>query len=1121
MKLRSKVFTAFLGMVLITAAVLIAFYFFYGAESLRRLALEQIDQRFGQKIRIGEVSGALFPHLRIELGDVTLGIEEEGSSFFHASRVIVDFGLLSAFLHQLVPQKIQLEQPKLTLVRNRQGDWSFPTSRTQLDTKPTGLSSLFIIPTIHINHGVLILVDDSHPQDLNTFRMHNIRVNATKLVGTNARNFVLSGNMPNRDQKTTFSVDGTIQQGPFPSQVAQIQSKTRAPIQVSGLINITSFDLARVSQFFEIDSSALTMHGLTDIQGEFRLGPGNQGYEFDLNNFEMQSQVVAATGNVNVSGLTTTEPPRISLAVATQPVELSSLKYLLPPHILPTALQNAIARGKIGGTIQVISATITGSLRSDVRFSTVGKFRLERGRLNLGDTWGVAQNVNGLIFLKPDQIRFSDFQGLYNSIQVAPASGLIEFREAGPWLATELNGNVSVKTLFRILRKVFAHSKAAHFYRGLQGLNGGGALSIRFAGPLQQLDEFKFQDAVYQPRGTTIKFPGVATHLMDLTGTVRFSMMDVSFEPLGGMMGKSPFNLRGKLRFEETNRFEDLEIRGKFQTQDLIAQFPGYSNLARYLSGILDSRLALSGLLDKPKISGIINLENAEISAAQFFHKVSGVPGTLSFDVRFQDGKQFVFDRMDFDVLPLHLSGRGSIWTDPSLRFLAYFGLDPLVLHRLPKGVVLGRGVIPHGTLSVSFDLNGAGTDWTRWNKSGWVALTDGRLDNVGLDFPVTNIFLRMKLANHVAEVKDFEFHVQESVARFAGSIRDWETRPIVNFDMHAPQFDLELLIPKVGRSPLRIFLEHVADATEVESTLVFDRAWYKHLQFQTLTGKLVIRDNNVGINDVDGKIDEGKLNANVLVHLPINEPAVVKASTHIEGIPLSDLEKTFLDEESQKKRFITGKLSVNGHVEGHGRDPEGVIPTLNGKLDMKIVEGNVQRGTIVPKILTIMNFPVVVEGKADFNKDGYAFDFQTATIDIQDGVMKSQDIILEGPVLRMTAAGEYDMGNDQLNLITAVSPFGSYSDLLKKIPVFGLLLDGDNDAILTALFEVKGPMDEPEVTYLPLDSFQAGLTGLAMTAFNVLKNTLTLPAKILTPEEVGKESVKESDEKPDDKSQQ
>src|SRR4029079_3469816 len=80
------------------------------------------------------------------------------------------------------------------------------------------------------------------------------------------------------------------------------------------------------------------------------------------------------------------------------------------------------------------------------------------------------------------------------------------------------------------------------------------------------------------------------------------------------------------------------------------------------------------------------------------------------------------------------------------------------------------------------------------------------------------------------------------------------------------------------------------------------------------------------------------------------------------------------------------------------------------------------------------------------------------------------------------------------LDLALAVRPLAAYSDLIGKIPLFGTLLSGDRPGLSTALFEAKGPLRDPEVSYLPLESFGKGLTGYPRLAIDVLANTIHLP---------------------------
>jgi hypothetical protein len=80
------------------------------------------------------------------------------------------------------------------------------------------------------------------------------------------------------------------------------------------------------------------------------------------------------------------------------------------------------------------------------------------------------------------------------------------------------------------------------------------------------------------------------------------------------------------------------------------------------------------------------------------------------------------------------------------------------------------------------------------------------------------------------------------------------------------------------------------------------------------------------------------------------------------------------------------------------------------------------------------------------------------------------------------------------------VSPFGSYSELLQSIPLFGKLFAGEREGFTTAFFEIKGPLEDPVVRVLPLKSVASGVTGWTRLAFDLMKNAIMLPKELLMP---------------------
>ena len=62
---------------------------------------------------------------------------------------------------------------------------------------------------------------------------------------------------------------------------------------------------------------------------------------------------------------------------------------------------------------------------------------------------------------------------------------------------------------------------------------------------------------------------------------------------------------------------------------------------------------------------------------------------------------------------------------------------------------------------------------------------------------------------------------------------------------------------------------------------------------------------------------------------------------------------------------------------------------------------------------------------------------------------------------------------------------------MVSKIPLAGYILTGKNKSLLTFYFTVKGPLKDPEVQIIPIQS-------LATTVFGIIKRIFLTPVRLL-----------------------
>jgi len=1060
---------------------------------------DQFAQAFGPSVQIGEIHASFFPP-QLELIDVFLKDNSSPDPFFHASRLRIDLTIFSFLQEHMESEGLLIEEPSIHILRNKDGSWNFPQAWTSRE-KGVSVIGAWLSPfKLTVVDGEIMVIDVFEREYPKSLAMKGIQLHMSNPQATSPMDFSLSARFVDHESESPIAVYGSIDQF---SQLLNWFKNPMAPLPglaLQGRGQLSRSEIVEFAKFLEWEALLFEIQGDLELQGKVRLGPGKNGYQVVLSEVAIETEALSVKGDANFSGLFEAEPPTIFINWSSTPINLATILEVVPVHSLPTELVDAIGNNIVGGKIEVLSATLSGSLREELGLSLVGDIRVADGRFDLGEEWGVATQIEGLVKVEPDQIRLLDLQGNYDSIPVTSGTGVIEFRNSGPWLVTELQGDVPVVKLLDILKKVFdwgpPHSMAA-----LRGLEGSGPMRIHFAGPLQDPKKIRFQDAFYVPQAVSLMMPGLKKPLTGVTGNLSFSTTQVTFEQIRALWRNSEIGVHGAIRFADGKYFDDIQIQGRLQGEDAL-NWLGTGNPGKewILAGPLQFEGMLSGSLHTPRVALTLNGNRVKIAVPHVLEKPVGIDGTLNLEFQVTGGNRVSFDRLGFSLPNLQASGKGVFPLLPSGPLSASFVLEPVTISKLPPGVSILGNAVSAGTLEISLHVDGQGKDWRRWKKNGWVALTNGRLEIAGIQAPLTQTLVRLKLQNHEMAIKRFEWQMGDSQARIEGVIHAWETQPVVKFSAFGEQFDLDLLIPKGSRSPVRTFLEQVAASMRVSGNLAFDGAFYKDLQFPKLTGQLQIHKEVLAIEELVGKLEKGDLKGRFLVHLPLGHPASMKTWISLAEVPLDVLERSFLKGDVLNERMLTGTLSLEGMIEGNGKTNDGILASLHGNLNCLIRDGRIQRGTIVPKILSLLNLPTLLQGRVDLEKDGYPFDTQSATIVVTKGVFTSQNIVMNGPILKMTAAGTYDAVKDELNLVAAASPFGPYFDLLKKVSLFRLLLEGDETGIEMALFEVKGPLQDPQVQALPIESFASGLTGFAKLAFRVLKNTVMLPTNILFP---------------------
>ena len=1076
---------------------LIVLPLFLNPDYLKTLALQQIQQTFGSHVTVGHTSFALFPSPHFLVSDIVVQEQPESHAVFRAKSMSLDLGIGQLLMKKIVVREFLVESPEIELRREAGGDWRF-LSYASNDSSIASATKFLVLGKIMVTDGKIIVIDESPREIVRGFVIEDVAfVSDTTHDGPSmASSFELSGKIRQTQELAPFKIQGELEARWAPPALS-IASEPGGfeQIRFNGKVKADHLEIHQLGEYLPNGQSLMGMPGTLSVKSQVTWVQNAKTSRLSLSHINLSSAIIDLDGSANTEMLEDGHQ-MMGFSMRSSNVDLAMIRQYLPKTWIPDDLLPIWEKGEWGGGLNIAEARVTGSTREDVQTSVTGTFRLTDGYVRIPD-WPTTDHIQGTVVVEPDRMQLSGVQGIYDGIPVEVTEGVFLLKESGPWGDVGLQGPVPAEKVRQVVTQLGAPSDFG-LLNAWKVSDGGGLLRLRFAGSLLESPGLKFQYGEFKPEGLVIQIPGLPQPFTQGHGTITFSRESTVLEGLQGNVGAYPLALNGTIAYKGTPRFEPLTIQGGFAGEDLIpVSRKGAASPGMRLTGPLQASVTLTGPIRHPKLKGWIDGREAFMDVPSLLQKQAGQEGRLEFDGQFHPGSRVHFERVELIMLPLRLRGQGTIRYRSEVRWAweARFDSGPVYLGVLPEGIRVLGDLVQSGILEVQLKGSGRGTDWTQWNTKGWVALTEGVVALRGVSDPISNLFIRLKVDEDQLDLKRMEFRLKDSEAVITGFMKNWKTTPIASVMFDSPQFDIDLLIPKEGRSAIRDGIEWLAAHGSLEGSVHIERPTYQTLSGKKLSAVLKIHDNLVSVDKVQSMVaDHGTIGGRFFVHLPEGRPAAMRASFQAKDLPFEQILSLF----GEERRLITGSLSVRGMLQGHGRDDRGIIPTLNGSIKISLGEGYIRKGTIFPRILALLNLPQVLRGKVDLEETGFPFTTVSSKLTVEDGVFSTKDLLIQSPIMKVSAAGMYDWKQDRLEGISAVSPFGAYSDLLKNIPLFGRIFTGDRKGLATAMFSIDGPLGDPEVKYLPMESVKTGLTGLAQLAFDILKNTLTLPYDLL-----------------------
>ena len=1072
-----------------------------GDDYLKDFFLRQLEQNIGRKIDVHRIKLVLFPSIRLELTQVAIHDRNSDDIMLSAKKLDLVLRLLPLLRKQVVGKRLLIEEPTLTLRRDHGGHWNLLDQVAQggaADERAVQtISRIFRIREATVVNGKLVIIDDARPDGTRSMTLESVEASLVIRAERGQADLHVSAGHAGEKGLSAVSLAGTISIPQHETLATNDSSVSQVRLQFDGNVEAANLNLREAADFFGPRPVPEQLQGVVNLHSLVRAVPGVAGYDVVLSDLSANLEQLRLAGQASLSGLLTPQPT-FAFTFAASPIQLSQLLTQLPAQWVHPQLPAIIQDREIDGTVEIVSATLTGSSVSGPQLSLTGEFRVKQGQALIGESRVPARDLAAVVLVEAGRLRVSNLSGLYGTIHMNESKALVSFLEAGPWLEMDIFGTMTAADLMQFLAKTLKSEQLSRVLAASRDVEGDAAPTFRLVGPLNQPGGVTFAGGEITVQRVSLSNPSLPERLTALQGRFVLSEGGTMFDQVTGHLGDLALQISGGITGGSASTFHDFLMRIKGDADHMAKLLPSKAIPAGVIDGLVNGAVVLTGPTLSPHIRGEVVLTESKVTLPGLVEKPIGAQATVEFEGMIPQASGVLFDRLELIVPPLRLPVKGKIQLGERFSIDAALSTGTLSLSRVPEWIA--KGGFEAGNIELSLDMKGKDLDWKTWRTTGWLALTNGLMNAKGAEGPVQDLYLRVQLVRNGAEIKRLSFRLLDSDVALEGTIRNWTAKPTITAKIESNQMDLDLLIPKGERSPFREFLETLAATSKVNATASMARGHYKHLKFGSLSARIIIQDGVLDVDRLSGQSTNGEVAGRIVVQLPRKEPADAEISVRATGLLVEDVLKL----AGAKGGGITGEARLTGTIRGNGRNPHGLYPTLNGKVDLLLESGRIFKSQerTVWKIISILNLPAVLQGKVDLEKDGLPYNKITATILARNGRFETENLIIDSPIVKITAAGNYDLPTDQIDMVWAVSPFGSYAQFLKTIPLFGRLFAGERKGFATALFSVKGAIEDPEVTYLPMKSFATGVTGLAQLAFDVLKNTVMLPIDLMTPEE-------------------
>ncbi|MEQ1813043.1 MAG: AsmA family protein, partial [Candidatus Nitrotoga sp.] len=246
--------------------------------------------------------------------------------------------------------------------------------------------------------------------------------------------------------------------------------------------------------------------------------------------------------------------------------------------------------------------------------------------------------------------------------------------------------------------------------------------------------------------------------------------------------------------------------------------------------------------------------------------------------------------------------------------------------------------------------------------------------------------------------------------------------QPAIKFDIEADQFDVDAYLPKAepaAPTTEAASLDEPLDLSALKSLNLDGRlriGAFKaaNLKIAKMDIGVKARQGIVEVNPLSANLYQGSVNGSLRINAQAAPEITIKQK--LSGINIAPLLKDVADFDT-----LVGRGEVMLDLKTQGNTVNALKKSLNGNMALLLKDGAIKGINLAKKIRDVqgkLGKTAAAQTESVNKEEQTDFSEMKASFKVTQGVAHNDDLLMKSPLLRLSGAGDIDIGNDSINYL-------------------------------------------------------------------------------------------------------